>query len=360
MYVCNVEPGRLFINTEDDTLESGKKLQTDALKHRLCTMRKMWLQEQQESTDPYKHPQASLQNPVPFSDRVTDDSSCKQGPEADIMKASYSGDALVYQLLWYVPEPENSNDPPAHTGKDAWNAWTQHMRVINPNTWIAEALTNGSNWRINYVSSDGKKIAGEPNAGMLDHIRLPVWWHQDGNSPNPDVRDKKRGSKWYKAQTVKVNVNGVTTNVEVEGIMWKKHQWVCAMRSFLTMFSVYPEVLYMLRSITKKFKDVKKQNEEAKRAMKTDATRKDVAAKLRWQQEVQSLRDAGKEEQAEEIEASRPDEPERTDFLEFIKTWSPTAATASTLAEASAPLPTMMVMRHRGSMPRNARLIPRA
>ena len=190
MYVCNVEPGRLFINTEDDTLESGKKLQTDALKHRLCTMRKMWLQEQQESTDPYKHPQASLQNPVPFSDRVTDDSSCKQGPEADIMKASYSGDALVYQLLWYVPEPENSNDPPAHTGKDAWNAWTQHMRVINPNTWIAEALTNGSNWRINYVSSDGKKIAGEPNAGMLDHIRCSVV-APGRKQPESDVRDKE-------------------------------------------------------------------------------------------------------------------------------------------------------------------------
>jgi hypothetical protein len=142
----------------------------------------------------------------------------------------------------------------------------------------------------------------------------------------------------------------------VEGIMWKRHQWVCAMRSFLTMSNVYPEVWHMLKSITIECERVKAVNQKTKNDMQKAETRS-IAEAQRWrQEEVARLRGIGETQQADELEGQAPDDPARTKFLNMINDWSPTAATAST-AEASTP--TMMVMRHRGSMPRNARLLPR-
>lgn len=364
MYVCNVEPGRLLIDTENEETKAGKKMQTEALKHRLCAMRNAWLKEQEgQSTSLQYKPTAlkALKNPIPFSHRVTDESLCKDADvEDDIMKMSYSGDALVYQLLWYVPQNVDGPSPP--TGEEAWVGWQKHMHgVINANTWIAKALVEGPEWRTNYVSKDGTPVAGEPPADQLQHIRLPTWWNEPGNSPSTLVRNKSTGSKWYRSQKVKTEAaNGAVAKVEIDGVMWKRNEWICAMRSFLTMSHVYPEVWHMLQSITKEYEGVQTANENTKSQMKKDATTRFVAEEAKRRNTVDQLKSQGKAQEALALQNQPPFDPERATLLERIKSWSTSEGSGSASDSAPSPAPTMMVMRHRGSMPRHARLLPRA
>jgi hypothetical protein len=145
--------------------------------------------------------------------------------------------------------------------------------------------------------------------------------------------------------------------VEIDGVMWRKHQWLCAMRSFLTMSHVYPEVWHMLQTVTKECERVKALNRKAEDERKKEESRRFFEENEKRTVAVEDLNREGKTQEALALQKQPPFDPERATLLERLESWS--TAASETSGPSNVPL-TMMVMRHRGSMPRHARLLPRA